>query len=124
MSDERYEIIEFSPHIPIKVFMHKLSGNVSKHWHRSLELLLVLDGEITITMDGETSSLKSEDIILINSNTIHDIEAKDAVMIALQMKEDVFTPLHTDIENLVFDCNSSKDSDKTVTPESNSQFQK
>jgi xylan 1,4-beta-xylosidase len=64
-------------------------------------------------MDGETSSLKSEDIILINSNTIHDIEAKDAVMIALQMKQDVFTPLHTDIENLVFDCNSSKDSDKT-----------
>lgn len=108
MIDERYEIIEFSPRIPVKIFMHKL-GTVTKHWHKSIELLLVLEGEMDITMDGETSHLKSEDIILINSNTIHDIKANNAVMIALQLKLEAFASLHTDIENLVFDCNSTKD---------------
>ena len=34
MVDERYEIVEFSPRIPVKIFMHKL-GSVTKHWHRS-----------------------------------------------------------------------------------------
>ena len=110
MIDERYEIIEFSPRIPVKIFMHKL-GTVTKHWHKSIELLLVLEGEMDITMDGETSHLKSEDIILINSNTIHDIKANNAVMIALQLKLEAFASLHTDIENLVFDCNSTKDKD-------------
>ena len=42
MLDERHEIIEFGPHIPLKIFIHKL-GSVTKHWHSSLELLMVLD---------------------------------------------------------------------------------
>ena len=110
MLDERYEIVEFSPYIPIKIFMHKL-GEVTKHWHKSLELLLVLDGEINITMNGETSILKNEDIILINSNTIHDIKGKNAVMIALQLKLEMFSDLNPEFDSLVFDCNSSNDND-------------
>ncbi len=108
MVDERYEIVEFSPRIPVKIFMHKL-GSVTKHWHRSLELLLVLEGEIEITIDGETSILKSEDIILINSNTIHSISSKNAVMIALQIKQEMFAIMNLDAESMIFDCNSSKD---------------
>ena len=43
MLDERHEIIEFGSHIPLKIFIHKL-GSVTKHWHSSLELLMVLEG--------------------------------------------------------------------------------
>ncbi len=67
MLEERHEIIEFSPNIPLKIFMHKL-GFVAKHWHKSLELLMVLDGSIEITIDEDHYELKEEDIILINSN--------------------------------------------------------
>ena len=47
--EERHEIIEFAPDIPIKVFIHKI-GFVAKHWHKSLELLMVLTGEIEINI--------------------------------------------------------------------------
>lgn len=111
MLDERHEIIQFSHHLPVKIFMHKL-GIAAKHWHQSLELLLVLDGQIDIMVDDEAFRLQSEDIILINSNSIHEIHSEGAVMIALQLKLEMFSLLESDIENLVFDCNSSTDPDK------------
>ena len=107
MLDERHEIIEFGPHIPLKIFIHKL-GSVTKHWHSSLELLMVLEGNITITVDGETWQLKDEDVILINSNSIHEIHSETgAVMIAVQIKLSLFNQFQTDLASIVFDCNSA-----------------
>lgn len=112
MLEERHEIIEFSPNIPLKIFMHKL-GFVAKHWHKSLELLMVLEGEIEITIDGVTYTLGSEDIILINSNSIHEIHSESAVMIALQIDLARVNRFDQDLENLVFDCNTTTCPDST-----------
>ncbi len=106
LSEERHEIIEFSPNVPLKIFMHKL-GFVAKHWHKSLELLMVLEGTIEIKIDGVTSILNSEDIILINSNSIHEIHSESAVMIAIQIDLAHINPFDNNLENLVFDCNST-----------------
>ena len=107
MLDERHEIIEFGPHIPLKIFIHKLCS-VSKHWHSSLELLMVLEGNISITVDGETWQLKDEDVILINSNSIHEIHSENgAVMIAVQIKLSLFNQFQTDLTSIGFDCNSA-----------------
>lgn len=92
--------------------MHKL-GIVGSHWHKSLELLLVLDGQVEITVDGETFFLKSEDIILINSNSIHELHSQSAVMIAIQLSTSLFS-LSDDADNLVFDCNSVKSADQEI----------
>lgn len=104
--EERHEIIKFSPNIPLKIFMHKL-GFVAKHWHKSLELLMVLEGSIEITIDGVTSILHSEDIILINSNSIHEIRSESAVMIAVQFDLARMNQFDNSLENLTFDCNST-----------------
>lgn len=114
MLDERHEIVEFSPNIPLKIFMHKL-GFVAKHWHKSLELLMVLEGTIDITVDGSTYALESEDIILINSNSIHEIHSENAVMIALQIDLSRINQFDNNLEELVFDCNS-------VTQEDSGKF--
>lgn len=103
--DERHEIIEFSPVIPVKFFLHKL-GVVGKHWHKSLELLLVLDGKLSITVDEETYHLENEDIILINSNSIHELHSESAVMIAVQFKPEIFSAFNLDPDQLIFDCNT------------------
>lgn len=103
---ERHEIIEFSPQIPIKFFMHQL-GVVGRHWHSSPELLLVLDGEVRLTVDEDSFLLKSEDIFLINSNSIHEIHSQSAVLIAIQFKPEMFSQIDIDLEELVFDCNST-----------------
>lgn len=111
--EERHEIIEFSPNIPLKIFMHKL-GFVAKHWHKSLELLMVLDGSIEITIDEDHYKLKEEDIILINSNNIHEIHSESATMIALQIDLSRISQFDCNLDELVFDCNTAgqKDSEK------------
>lgn len=67
---------------------------------------MVLEGNISITVDGETWQLKDEDVILINSNSIHEIHSENgAVMIAVQIKLSLFNQFQTDLTSIVFDCN-------------------
>ena len=69
---------------------------------------MVLEGNISITVDGETWQLKDEDVILINSNSIHEIHSENgAVMIAVQIKLSLFNQFQTDLTSIVFDCNSA-----------------
>ena len=112
--EERHEIIEFPPNIPLKIFMHKL-GSVNNHWHRSIEILMVLDGTITISIDNTKYTLSGEDTILINSNTIHSLKSESAVMIAIQIDLSKMNQFETNLDELVFDCN-------TLTTDDQSKF--
>lgn len=109
MLNDQHEIIDFQSQIPLKLFIHKL-GSVSKHWHTSIELLLVLEGSIDISVNGNSYHLKEEDVILINSNNIHEIQAPEgAIMIALQIKLSMFKQFNTDLNSLTFNLNSAED---------------
>ena len=108
--EERHEIIEFPPNIPLKIFLHKL-GAVDNHWHRSIELLMVVDGNVTITIDKTEYNLSSEDIILINSNTIHSLRSESVVMIAIQIDLSRMNQFDADLDEMVFDCNTTTTDD-------------
>lgn len=111
MQEEKHEIIEFSSKIPLKIFTHKL-GDVPKHWHQSLELLFVLDGTILISINQNTYTLQSEDIIMINSNHIHELHSDGGIMIAIQIDLSRFESLRENLEEIQFECNSSIDNNK------------
>lgn len=101
-----HEIIEFDRDYPIKLFMHKL-GDVSRHWHDSVELLLVLAGEVTVLTGSQQHVLQKGGVLLINSNTVHELHAQECVMIAVQIKLSKF-PLSEDLlRDLYFDCDSN-----------------
>ena len=85
MLEQRHEIVGFSSEVPVKFFIHKL-GDVSRHWHRSLELLLVLEGEVELVVDYDSWRLQTDDLILINANSMHALRSKDAVLLAVQIK--------------------------------------
>ena len=105
--EERHEIIEFPQDLQMKVFIHKI-GNVARHWHRSFELLFVLEGQAHVRMDEKPSVLSVGDVILINSNSVHELYSLDgAVLIALQFKPELFRFSEGNPEDLEFNCNSS-----------------
>lgn len=108
---EKHELIEFPSTIPMKFFMHKL-GYVERHWHKSLEILMVLDGNIEITIDDTTYSLANEDIILINPNCIHEVRSESAVMIAVQIDTSRLIHFDQELTNILFDCNSTTNPSK------------
>lgn len=107
--EERHEIIEFPQDLQMKVFIHKI-GNVARHWHRSIELLFVLEGQVHVGMDEKPFVLSPGDVILINSNSVHELYAEGgAVLIALQFKPELFRFSEGSPEDLEFNCNSSAD---------------
>lgn len=109
--EEKHEIINFSDKIPIKIFIHAL-GSVPKHWHKSLELLFVLSGTVHILVDDKSYTLNSEDLLLINSQSIHELYSDKCELIALQInlsKSEFFN----DYKNIFFSCCSVDDTNNT-----------
>jgi xylan 1,4-beta-xylosidase len=110
--EERHEIISFADSLPIKAFIHRL-GNVDRHWHQSLEFLLVLDGQVHIVTEGKHYHLEPDDVILINSNAVHELMSDDCVLIAVQIKLSKFDIPPEDAKNFYFHCNSAMKSNKS-----------
>lgn len=100
------ELIKFGSTIPIKCFVHRL-GYSSKHWHNSIELLFILSGEVEISVNNITYTLKSDDVIVINSNEIHELKSNDCTLIATQIDLSIYDKDLIDINNMYFNCNSS-----------------
>ena len=87
--EERHELIEFPKNLHIKIFLHKI-GSVTRHWHRSIELLFVLEGAAHVIMDEQSFSLAGGDILLINSNSIHALYSEQGAVLVTLLDELAF----------------------------------
>ena len=70
----RKEEIEPINKIPARILHQQLAGtecSVSMHWHKHIEIDLMLSGEAEFTVDGDKRLLKPGDFIIINSSDIH-----------------------------------------------------
>lgn len=104
--ESRHEIIGFDNSFPIKCFIHKL-GYVTSHWHRSLELIYVVAGQVDILVRNKKYELNNEDIILINSSEIHELSSDNCTMIALQINLEDFDKSLVEKGMPYFECNST-----------------
>lgn len=109
--EKNYEMIQFEGDIPIKIFIHKL-GSVKKHWHKSIELLFVLEGKVEVLINDKKFSLNEDDVILVNSNFIHELISDHCVLIALQIDLDGFE-IDNEIKQMNFECNSLTNSNQS-----------
>lgn len=101
----RHEIITFGDSIPVKCFVHEL-GHSARHWHNSMELLLVLSGSVHISIGSVNHELHADDMILVNCNESHELTAEHCVLAAIQIKLSMFDEKVVSAANLYFDCNS------------------
>ncbi len=103
--EERHEIIEFPDNSPVKIFLHRL-GNVNRHWHNSLEILFLLSGTLHAIVDDQSYQLKEEDLLLINSNSIHSLYSEGCELAAFQINCSYFN-CDPRLPELSFDCVSA-----------------
>ena len=110
---QRYEILEFSPKLPVRCTMQHI-GNVESHLHDFFEIIFVLSGQCRVVIDGQLSTLGPEDIVSINGHTPHELHSADCVIIFVQFEQSQFeqtlpTPQHPD-----FFCNSAQQGDSAA----------
>lgn len=101
--------------INLKQYIYKI-GSYHYNWHKDLELLLVLNGEVEVCMNGVTRILEANDMIIINSNIGHATLAQrpDSIAMVLRIDPIFLTDYYENTEFLSFDCcsNSKNRNDK------------
>ena len=107
-----HEIINYPDNLPLNLFIHTI-GTVEKHWHQSLELLIVIEGGVTITVGNEKSNLEIDDVYLVNANQIHDLHAENATIIAIQIKPELLKNVPPEFKATHYKCDSTHDIDAT-----------
>lgn len=95
----QHELIIPDEGLPFKLFQFEGStGNYKreKHWHTSVEIFIVFEGELFFYLDEKEHLLKEGEFLIINSNEVHSIEAPDenhtvVLQIPLKLFENYFT---------------------------------
>lgn len=91
MSSYIFETVEFEKKYPVNAFVASIQSS-SFHWHYEYELLAVLKGSITVRVNSRILILKKNDIILINSKVVHQIQCEqgDNLCMVLQLDPALF----------------------------------
>ena len=67
-----YEIIQVPEATKVRFFTSVDPGSyVPSHWHRAVEIIYMLEGELEVTVERTSRILLTGQCILINSNVIH-----------------------------------------------------
>ncbi len=98
MTDERHELIHYDTDIPLRFYINRLTGYEDRHWHSSIEILFILSGQLTVSVDNVVYVLYEDDVIVINSDAVHDMKSEACEMILLQidLEHIYFRPIRTD----------------------------
>lgn len=70
----KHELIQPSYGLPFKSFTFRGVDSDQKiplHWHNHLEILFCLEGSLALVIAGKSYLLQKNDVVLINTNTIH-----------------------------------------------------
>ncbi|WP_253197187.1 GH39 family glycosyl hydrolase [Clostridium algidicarnis] len=103
----KYEFIMGDPTLPIKTIIHSVDG-FDFHWHDKVEIILVLEGSVNVSIGKEVYLLQENDLVLINSNELHSTRrTKDEnVLLALQIDPEFYKGSYPMFKNIVFNCKS------------------
>ncbi|WP_020619245.1 AraC family transcriptional regulator [Paenibacillus daejeonensis] len=65
-----YKMIALHDSLPIRLVMHR-QQSYSYHWHKELEIFVVLQGSVVIHTTRTQYTLQEGEILILNSNEIH-----------------------------------------------------
>lgn len=86
----------------------KTNGYVPFHWHSSIELVFVMDGELTFKFEGLTHIVDANQFIIIPSGVVHDVTNGPNQALVLQIPLLFIEKYWTNAERLAFNLNDLK----------------
>ena len=79
MNTLKYESVNIHDDIGVKLYLSVDNGSfTAKHWHYSLEVILILNGSFDLFVDNEKISLKANDLIILNPKQVHSAICSDS----------------------------------------------
>lgn len=72
MQNSTHEMIAPLPQLPVYFSIHKTSSElVPSHWHEHIEVLMILEGIMHLSIHDQEYTLTHNDIFVVNSSDIH-----------------------------------------------------
>ena len=113
----QHEVIVPDRGRPFKLFLFEGGGGKyirEKHWHRSIEIFAVRQGQLDFFLNEKKYVLAAGDFVLVNSNEVHAIHAPlPNETIVLQIPLGVFADYYTE-EQFIWFSHSGKEDDRQV----------
>ena len=113
----QHEVIVPDRGLPFKLFLFEGGGGKyirEKHWHRSIEIFAVRQGQLEFFLNEKKYVLAAGDFVLVNSNEVHAIHAPlPNETIVLQIPLGVFADYYTE-EQFIWFSHSGKEDDRQV----------
>jgi len=105
--DDGFELMNWQEDFPIRGSIYSIEG-FKVHWHSAVEILLVLQGNVSLGVGDHKYLLKENDLILINYNEIYSITRgkEDNLLLSLQIDPVTVSQYDPNFSRLVFDCKS------------------
>lgn len=75
-----YEAVKYDKNLPALILMQDEPGLKSRtklHWHKEIELVYMIEGQLNITINGRKTVLKKGQVSLCNSEEIHIVDVDD-----------------------------------------------
>lgn len=105
----KYEFINWDNNLPIKEIIKSVS-TFDVHLHDAMEMLLVLEGSIYATIEGQSHLLKENDFIIINRNELHSYRKteEENVLLIVQLNPSFFHAYSSELNatSVRIHCNS------------------
>lgn len=96
----KHELVIPNDDLPFKMFLFEgKDGNYvrEKHWHRSIEIFAVFEGQLNFYMNDQAYPLHRGDFVLVNSNEVHSVFSPvPNKTVVLQIPLAVFQNYYTD----------------------------
>ncbi|MEG2017509.1 MAG: helix-turn-helix domain-containing protein [Clostridium sp.] len=97
-----YEMIRYKQGLNANILVHSIN-RFKLHWHKEIEILLILKGHITVSVNNKRYELKEDDVFLINSNEIHSTMANgDNIMAAIQINPAFYYKTFPELQDMKF----------------------
>ncbi len=100
-----HEEVHTKSDIDVRFEIYESSNDfVPEHWHRSMEVVYIYDGEMDITVNHRKQRLAKDDFMVVNTAAIHATQTYDyARVLLLQIPYQFLTHAIADYDNIQFD---------------------
>lgn len=100
----KHEIITDNADVGVRIFLSdEVAGFKPIHWHVHIEIVIVLEGQVTFYYDGKSITLYKNQFIVIGSGIIHSSQNSENKSLVLQIPIEYLNRFCKNSEQIIFD---------------------
>ena len=101
--ESRFEAVRYNEALPARIEIFQGNVAIEPHWHKEIELVYVMDGEVDITVSHRSNTVSSDSFLLINSAESHSIAAENAKCLILDISYEFAQQFDDSMYHTVFE---------------------